>query len=68
MKAPLTMTRRRRLVATSHDGRYAYYSDVKDRYVYQFRLADCVWIGWLCSLAAWESAFSKSSAFEVYHA
>lgn len=63
--APRTMTRRRRLLATSHDKRYAYYLDVKDLYVYQLRLVDMCWAGWLCTLAAWERTFIPGGAFDA---
>lgn len=51
---------KRKLVATSHAGAYSYHVD-EDRYIYQRREADGVWIGWLCSLPAWEFTFSKVS-------
>ena len=62
---PKTMTRCRKLVATSHEQGYAYYLDSRDLYVYQLRLADMVWIGWLCSLAVWETTYSKSGGFNA---
>lgn len=58
MLLPKTMTRQRALLATSHGGRYAYYHDLRYNYVYQLRLADMLWIGWLCEISAW-SAFAK---------
>ena len=56
MRAPRTMTRCRKLVATSHDGRYAYYLDSRDLYIYQFSLIGLVWVGWLCTVAVWLAA------------
>ena len=65
MKAPRTMTRFRNLVATSHDGRYAYYLDNRDLYIYQWSVAEVRWIGWLCALSVWEATFSKSGSYQL---
>ena len=48
----------RELVATSHHGRYTYWIDRNDRYVYQRNGVDGAWLGYLCSEPAWESVFS----------
>lgn len=61
MKSP---TVDRKLLATSHNERYAYYLG-DDRYVYQWNAAEGTWAGWLCSLAAWESTFSRSTWMTV---
>ena len=65
MRAPRTMTRCRKLVATSHDGRYAYYLDSRDLYIYQWSVAEVRWIGWLCALSVWEATFSKSGTYQL---
>jgi hypothetical protein len=43
-------------LATSHEGKYSYWSD-PDLYVYQRNELTGQWIGWLCTLAAWEDVF-----------
>ena len=65
MSVPRTMTRCRKLVATSHDGRYAYYLDSRDLYIYQLSLLSQVWVGWLCTVAVWDAVFSKSDSFQL---
>jgi hypothetical protein len=54
----------RKLLATSHDGRYSYWL-APDRYVYQFDERDEVWIGWICAQSVWEIAWSKSAMFNL---
>lgn len=49
----------RKLVASSHEGKYTYHMG-SDLYVYQRRESDGAWIGWLCSISAWEFTFSKA--------
>ncbi len=47
-------------IASSHDGRFTYWQD-SDRYIYQRDETAGVWIGWLCSLGAWESTFCHAA-------
>lgn len=51
---------KRRLLATSHAGRYLYWLDEADLYVYQYDRQNRTWIGWLCAVSIWENVFSKS--------
>lgn len=54
----------RKRVASSHDGRFSYWID-DDHYVYQRREMSGEWVGWFCSLPAWERTFNKCSWMEV---
>ena len=65
MRAPRTMTRCRKLVATSHDKKYAYYLDNRDLYIYQWSVAESRWIGYLCTMSVWEATFSKSGSYQL---
>jgi hypothetical protein len=57
-----------RKVATSNGGRYSYWLNVRDLYVYQRDDTTGAWGGWLCALPVWEAVFSKSPQFaEVRH-
>jgi hypothetical protein len=58
------MTQRTQL-ATSDNGRYSYWL-AEDRYIYQKSEETGAWLGWLCSLDAWERTFSCSADFGVY--
>ena len=49
----------RRNVASSHGGKFTYWQH-PDRYIYQRNEITGEWIGWYCSLAAWESTMGKS--------
>jgi len=48
----------RKLLATSHEGKYSYWQDA-DNYIYQHDDREGRWLGWLCSLSAWEKTFCK---------
>ena len=65
MRAPRTMTRCRKLVATSHDKQYEYYLDKRDLYIYQWSVAEARWIGYLCALSVWEATSSKSGSYQL---
>ena len=47
----------RKLVGTSHDGRYTYHLDA-DRYVYQRSETDGEWIGWICAQSVFETGWA----------
>ena len=47
-------------VGSSHGGKYTYWQ-APDRYVYQYDERRGEWVGWLCSLEAWERTFSKAA-------
>ena len=51
---------RRTKVGTSHEGQFTYWLDTTDRYVYQRRESDGLWIGWYCSQSSWEAGLGKA--------
>jgi len=47
-------------LATSHEGRYSYWLDPTDRYIYQRDERTSEWIGWMCAQSVWETGFGSA--------
>ena len=45
---------KRTRIATSHEGKYSYWRDDQDRYIYQRNEFTGEWIGWYCALSSWD--------------
>jgi hypothetical protein len=53
----------RTLIAESHGGQYTYWLDDTSPYIHQRRGMEGEWVGYLCSLDAWERTFSVTATF-----
>lgn len=54
------MTTTRTKLATSHDGKYSYWLDTGDRYVYQRNEISNCWVGWYCAQSAWDLGMGRA--------
>jgi len=62
-----SLKRKREKIGVSRDGKYTYWLDRRDLYVYQFNEVNREWNGWLCAYSSWD-AFTHIQRCEAINA